>query len=143
MPRDAVAPCFSVVNGLPATIDYLKTHYRARLMLFGPRFYFDDPGALLTRASTYAEANQRFDAAKGLAANERELAALSAIAERTGVDLVDLRPYACDKTAGGWSCPLLLEDGALLYWDFHHWTDAGARRVGTRLRADGRYAFLF
>jgi hypothetical protein len=128
---------------LPATIDYLRKQYPAPIFLFGARFFFTDPSALLLQASNYADANQRYDAAKDVAAYEKEFAALSGIAKRAGVQIVDLRPYVCDRSQEGWFCPLLLDNGDLLYWDWHHWTEAGAKRVGMRLRADEHYAFLF
>ena len=131
------------LEGLPATIDYLKQRYRARILLVGGRYFFADPSALLVSTPTIAAANERFDAAKGAEAFEREVSALAAIAREKGVDFLDLRPFTCDRKDSGWSCPLLLDDGTLLYWDFHHWTPAGAQRVARRLRSAGGYEFLF
>jgi peptidoglycan/LPS O-acetylase OafA/YrhL len=129
--------------GLPGTIAYLKSHYHARLTIFGGRFAFTDPGALLTRVSTFDEANRLFDEAKNRVGMKQEITALSRISRRRRVDFVDLRPYTCEATEDGWSCDLFLDDGQLLYWDTNHWTEAGARRVGTRLRAGGQVPYLF
>lgn len=128
---------------LPATLDYLKAHYRARIVILGGRFFFTDPSALLSQVSSAAEANRRFDGAKDVGANASMVASLKTIADNAGVSFIDLRPYVCDRTFDGWFCPLLLDDGTPLYADWHHWTDAAKKRVGTKLRAEGRYAFLF
>ena len=129
--------------GLPATIRHLKSSYRARVVLVGGRFAFTELSSLLTQASSFDEANQRWDAAKGKSAMKSESEALSAIAEREDVDFVDLRPHTCEALRRGWYCPLFLEDGELLYWDSNHWTEEGARRVGRSLRASGQYDYLF
>ena len=129
--------------GLPATIRHLKSSYRARVVLVGGRFAFTELSSLLTQASSFDEANQRWDAAKGKSAMKSEIEALSAIAEREDVDFVDLRPHTCEALRRGWYCPLFLEDGELLYWDSNHWTEEGARRVGRSLRASGQYDYLF
>jgi peptidoglycan/LPS O-acetylase OafA/YrhL len=128
--------------GLPATVEYMKAHYRAHIVLLGARYNFADPSALLIRVSTIDGADQRFDASKDAVATQVEADRLSAIAQHAGVEFIDLRPYVCDPNATGWFCPLFA-DGELLYWDFHHWTPAGAQRGGRRLRASGRYSFLF
>ncbi|MEO8196548.1 MAG: acyltransferase family protein [Thermoanaerobaculia bacterium] len=129
--------------GLPATLDYLKSRYKARLVIVGGRFAFTELSALLIQAATVDEANQRFDAAKGKYGMKQEIAELSATAESATVDFVDLRPYTCDALRRGWYCPLFLEDGELLYWDSNHWTEAGARRVGKKLRDSGEVDYLF
>ncbi len=131
------------MDGLPGTIDYLQSRYRARVVIVGGRFAFTELSALLTRAATFEEANERFDAAKGKHGMRQEIARLTSIAERAQVELVDLRPSTCDPIRRGWYCPLFLEDGELLYWDSNHWTEAGARRVGERLRASGQFDYLF
>ncbi len=129
--------------GLPATIDYLKSRYRARIVIVGGRFAFTELSALLTQAATLEEANERFDAAKDKFGMKQEIARLSEIAEHQRVDFIDLRPLTCEPLRKGWYCPLFLEGGELLYWDSNHWTEAGARRVGESLRAAGEYDYLF
>ncbi len=129
--------------GLPATIDYLRARYRGRIVLVGGRFSFTEPSALLARATTREEASDRFNAAKGTFGMKREMSRLVAIADHQQVDLVDLRPFTCDALRKGWYCPLFLEDGELLYWDSNHWTEAGAQRIGEKLRDSGQYDYLF
>lgn len=129
--------------GLPATIDYLKSRYRARVVIVGGRYAFTELSALLTQAATVEEANERFDAAKGKYGMKQEIARLSEIAEQEKVDFIDLRPLTCEPLRKGWYCPLFLEDGELLYWDSNHWTEAGARRIGRKLRDSGQYDYLF
>ncbi len=131
------------MDGLPQTIEYLKSRYRARLVVVGGRFAFTELSALLTQAATVEEANERFDAAKGKYGMKQEIAQLTTIAERETVDFIDLRPFTCDPIRRGWSCPLFLADGELLYWDANHWTEAGARRIGKRLRDSGQFEYLF
>ncbi len=129
--------------GLPATIYYLKSRYRARVVIVGGRFAFTELSSLLTQATTVEEANERFDAAKGKFGMKQELARLSEIAEQEKVDFIDLRPFTCDPIRKGWYCPLFLGDAELQYWDSNHWTEAGARRVGEALRASGQFDYLF
>jgi len=129
--------------GLPATIDYLKSRYRARIVIVGGRFAFTELSALLIQATTVDEANERFDAAKGKFGMKQEIARLSEIAEQQKVDFIDLRPLTCEALRKGWFCPLFLEGGELLYWDSNHWTEAGARLVGKNLRDSGQYEYLF
>ncbi|MEO7793642.1 MAG: acyltransferase family protein, partial [Thermoanaerobaculia bacterium] len=129
--------------GLPDTLEYLKSRYRARIVIVGGRFAFTELSALLTQAATIEEANENFDAAKGKYGMKQEITELAAIAEREKVDFVDLRPFTCDPIRRGWYCPLFLEDGELLYWDSNHWTESGARRIGRKLRESGEFPFLF
>jgi len=131
------------MDGLPATIDYFRSRYRARVVVVGGRFAFTDLSALLTHASTVEEAGERFDAAKGKYGMKKEIARLSEIAEQKKADFVDLRPLTCEPLHKGWFCPLFLPDGELLYWDSNHWTEAGARFVGKNLRDTGQYDYLF
>ena len=131
------------LEGLPDTVRFLKASYPARVALVGGRYAFTELSSLLIQAATVDEANQRWDAAKARMGIRREIGALSSIAEAERVDFVDLRPHTCEATRRGWYCPLILEDGELLYWDSNHWTEAGALRVGTSLRSDAHYAFLF
>ena len=129
--------------GLPATIDYFKSRYRARVVVVGGRYAFTELSALLIQATTVAEANERFDAAKGKYGMKQEIARLSEIAEQEKVDFIDLRPLTCEPLRKGWYCPLFLEGGELLYWDSNHWTEAGARRIGRKLHDSGQYEYLF
>lgn len=129
--------------GLPATIDYLQSRYDARIVLVGGRFAFTELSSLLTQAANVEDASERFDAAKGKYGMKQEIARLSAIAEQEKVDFIDLRPFTCEPIRKGWTCPLFLPDGELLYWDSNHWTDAGARRIGKRLRDSGQFDYLF
>ena len=131
------------MEGLPATIDYLKSRYRARVIVVGGRFAFTELSSLLTQAPTVDEANLRFDAAKGKYEMRQEIGRLSEIAEGEKVDFIDLRPFTCDAIRRGWYCPLFRQDGELLYWDSNHWTEVGAVRVGNALRASGQYDYLF
>ena len=129
--------------GLPSTIDYLNSRYRARIVIVGGRFAFTELSALLIQAATVDEANERFDAAKDKFGMKQEIARLSEIAEQQRVEFIDLRPLTCEPLRKGWYCPLFLEGGELLYWDSNHWTEAGARRVGESLRAAGEFDYLF
>lgn len=129
--------------GLPATVDYFKSRYRARVVIVGGRYAFTELSALLIQATTVDEANERFDAAKGKYGMKQEIARLSEIAEQEKVDFIDLRPLTCEPLRKGWYCPLFREDGELLYWDSNHWTEAGARRVGRALRDSGQFDYLF
>jgi peptidoglycan/LPS O-acetylase OafA/YrhL len=131
------------LDGLPTTIDYFANRYPGKIVIAGGRFTFTDPSALLARSSTADEANEAFDGAKRKAMMKQEMRALERIASEKGVALLDLRPFACDETPDGFRCPLLREDGAPLYWDTNHWTEAGARRVGRRLRDSGEWEILF
>jgi hypothetical protein len=131
------------LDGLPATLEFLKARYQARLVVVGGRFAFTELSALLTQAATIEEASERFDAAKDKYGMKQEIAQLSRIAEREDADFVDLRPLTCEPIRRGWHCPLFRDDGELLYWDSNHWTEAGARRVGESLRASGEYDYLF
>ncbi len=72
------------MDGLPGTIDYLQSRYRARVVIVGGRFAFTELSALLTQAETFEEANERFDAAKGKYGMKQEIARLTSIAERAG-----------------------------------------------------------
>ncbi len=129
--------------GLPATFEYLKSRYKARLVLVGGRFAFTELSALLIQAASVDEANQRFDAAKGKFGMKQEIARLSEIAEQEKLDFIDLRPLTCEALRKGWYCPLFGEDGELLYWDSNHWTEAGATRIGQKLRDSGQHDYLF
>ena len=129
--------------GLPATIDYLRSRYRARVAIVGGRFAFTELSALLIRAATVDDANQRFDAAKGKFGMKQEIARLTEVAEQEKVDFIDLRPFTCEALRKGWYCPLFLDSGELLYWDSNHWTEAGARRIGKKLRESGQFDYLF
>jgi peptidoglycan/LPS O-acetylase OafA/YrhL len=131
------------LDGLPATIDYLKARYRARVVVVGGRFAFTELSSLLTQAATIEEAGERFDAAKGKFGMKQEIRRLTEIAEQEQVDLVDLRPFTCEPLPKGWYCPLFRDNGELLYWDSNHWTETGARLVGQKLRESGQYPYLF
>ncbi len=63
--------------GLPSTIDYLNSRYRARIVIVGGRFAFTELSALLIQAATVDEANERFDAAKDKFGMKQEIARLS------------------------------------------------------------------
>jgi peptidoglycan/LPS O-acetylase OafA/YrhL len=131
------------LEGLPATLDYFDARYPGRVVLAGGRYTFTEPGALLARSATVEEANEAWDRAKRKAIMKQEMRVLEEIAAEREVDLLDLRPYACDESPDGFLCPLLREDGTPLYWDTNHWTEAGARRVGRRLRDSGAWEILF
>ena len=131
------------MDGLPATIDYLKSRYHARVVIVGGRYVFTELSSLLTQAATLDEANERFDAAKGKPGMKQEIARLTEVAAQEKVELIDLRNFACEPLRKGWFCPLFLPDGELLYWDNNHWTEAGARRVGRKLRDSGQFDYLF
>jgi hypothetical protein len=128
---------------IASTLDYFKATYKARLLIIGPRYYFDDPSRIISSAESYDDANRRFDASKNRQQYDGEWEGLARAASAEGVDLIDVRPLICESTGSGFTCPLLREDARLMYWDSHHWTSYGAAQVGARLKASGRYSYLF
>lgn len=126
----------------PALLDYLRSAYRAEIVLLGPRYYFIDPNDVLKTFDTFEAADATFSAAKNEKAFEETKADLELAAAAAGVPFIDIQPALCDAGPPV-RCPLFAETREILYFDWHHWSPAGERRAGEALKRNGRLGRLF
>ncbi len=126
----------------PALLDYMKARYRARLVLFGPRYFFIEPNDIIKDFESFDAANERFNAARHEDQFKATEAALRAAAAKSGADYVELQPFACDE-GEPLNCPLFSNKRDILYFDWHHWSPAAEAIVGRRLKDSGALADLF
>jgi hypothetical protein len=126
----------------PALLDYLKSAYRAEIVLLGPRYYFIEPNEVLKNFDTFEAADATFDAAKNEKAFAETKADLKRAAAAAGVPFIDIQTALCDAGPPVW-CPLFAETREIFYFDWRHWSPAGERRAGEALKRNGGLDKLF
>lgn len=127
----------------PALLDYLKGRYRARIVLFGPRYFFVEPNDIIRNFETFEAANARFDAARREAPFAATDAALRAAAAKSSADYVELQSLVCEEDGERLYCPLFTAKRDILYFDWHHWSPAAEAIAGRRLKDSGALGELF
>ena len=121
-PKDYIA-------GLERAIQQIReVNKKAQLIIVGPRQTFDQKSAYqlvvehgrLAGAAEYAS-KYYYKRQDMLLLNRK----LRTYAERIGATFVDLDEIFCKQDI----CEILTPEGEMIYWDFGHWTMAGAKNL--------------
>jgi hypothetical protein len=126
----------------PAFLEYLTSRYKAKVIVFGPRYFFLDPNGVFKDFDGFAAANERFYAARSESDFAAADVALKSAALCNGVDYFEIQPLICRPDEPP-ICPLFSEKHEILYFDWHHWSPAGERIIGTKLKQSRLADVLF
>ncbi len=126
----------------PAFLTYLRSAYRAEIVLVGPRYYFVEPNDILNDFETFDAADVKFDAAKNEKAFQATRADLIEAASAAGVSFVDIQPLVCEAEPAR-VCPLFTPTREILYFDWHNWSPAGEALAGAGLKRTAELRRLF
>ncbi|MDD3838555.1 MAG: acyltransferase family protein [Phenylobacterium sp.] len=128
------------LEGLAAMIGELRAVTDAPIVVFGPKMTLTDDVLAISKTAqgrrmVTARAINRFAAGyQDPAKPARDARLKTFFAERAlpGVTYVGLLDLQCGEAL---ACDILSPDGQYLYFDAYHFTLAGSRRVGARLKA--------